>query len=74
MTARVSAEMQAAMQLIESQGLNPSQAAIKVGIHPSTVLRSRLYREFKARMQAGASCAMDHSDPQAGEKDQEHNG
>lgn len=46
MTARTSQEMLKAMKLIKDQGLSPSKAAIQVGLHPSTVLRSKLYKDW----------------------------
>lgn len=55
MTARVSPEMFSAMKLFEEEGLNPSQAALRVGIHPSTVIRSRLYKDFLARKKEDSS-------------------
>lgn len=47
MGAKVSAQMQAARQLVTEQGVTPYRAAKLAGISPSAIYMSKWYKEMK---------------------------
>lgn len=49
MSARVSQEMLRALELIK-KGYSAGQAAKEVGIHRSTISRSKLYKEYREKL------------------------